>query len=64
METDISRRADEPVTSRPEGTLPGNIGVALLEAARSTGGVESLPLPERTDRARAVDFRRATLTTG
>ena len=62
METDISRRADEPVTSRPEGTAPGNIGVALLEAARSVGGVEALPLPDRTDRARAVDF--TTLTAG
>ena len=62
METDISRRADEPVTSRPEGAPPGNVGFALLEAARSVGGVEALPLPERTDPARAVDF--TPLTTG
>ena len=62
METDISTRDDEPVTSRPEGATTSNIGVALLEAARSVGGVEALPLPERTDRARAVDF--TTLTAG
>lgn len=33
-----------------------NVGVALLQAARSVGGVERLPMPERSDEARAVDF--------
>lgn len=33
-----------------------NIGLALLAAAREVGGVESLPIPERDDTARAVDF--------
>lgn len=33
-----------------------NIGLALLAAARGVGGVESLPIPERDDIARAVDF--------
>lgn len=43
---DILTRA----SSRP------HIGVALLEAARSTGGVDELPIPERSDGARSVDF--------
>lgn len=33
-----------------------NIGLALLEAAQSVGGVDDLPIPERADIARAVDF--------
>ncbi|MDO5698970.1 MAG: toxin-antitoxin system [Dermatophilus congolensis] len=33
-----------------------NIGLALLEAARAAGGVDELPIPERGDTARVVDF--------
>ncbi|SEB34914.1 Plasmid stability protein [Paramicrobacterium humi] len=33
-----------------------NIGVALMRAAQSAGGVDVLPIPERSDIARAVDF--------
>lgn len=33
-----------------------NIGVALMRAAQSAGGVDDLPVPERNDIARAVDF--------
>ena len=33
-----------------------NIALALLQAARAAGGVDDLPIPERTDLARAVDF--------
>jgi plasmid stability protein len=33
-----------------------HIGLALLYAARETGGVDDLAVPERTDDARAVDF--------
>ena len=33
-----------------------NVGVALLHAARSVGGVDDLPVPARGDVARAVDF--------
>ena len=33
-----------------------HIGLALLDAGRSVGGVEELPVPPRSDRARAVDF--------
>lgn len=33
-----------------------NIGVALLQAGQAAGGVEGLPVPERVDLARAVDF--------
>lgn len=33
-----------------------NIGLALLEAAQAAGGVDELPIPERTDTARSVDF--------
>lgn len=34
-----------------------NIGLALLQAGQSAGGVDDeLPVPERTDTARAVDF--------
>jgi plasmid stability protein len=33
-----------------------NIGVALLRAAERLEGVDVLPVPERTEPARAVDF--------
>ncbi|MEZ5087307.1 MAG: Arc family DNA-binding protein [Tessaracoccus sp.] len=33
-----------------------HIGLALLHAAQQVGGIEDLPLPERSDAARAVDF--------
>lgn len=33
-----------------------HIGVALMQAARQAGGVDDLPIPERSDAARAVDF--------
>jgi plasmid stability protein len=33
-----------------------HIGLALIWAAQETGGVDSLPVPERTHVARAVDF--------
>lgn len=33
-----------------------SIGVAPLHAGRSIGGIEELPVPERSDRARSVDF--------
>lgn len=33
-----------------------NIGLALMRAAQEVGGVEGLPIPERHDRARAVDL--------
>jgi plasmid stability protein len=33
-----------------------HIGLALLRAGREAGGIEHLPVPERTDRARAVDL--------
>ncbi|MGO1316477.1 MAG: FitA-like ribbon-helix-helix domain-containing protein [Cellulomonadaceae bacterium] len=33
-----------------------HIGLALLRAAQDVGGVDDLPVPERTDTARAVDF--------
>lgn len=33
-----------------------NIGVALMHAARSAGGVDDLPVPARNDVARSVDF--------
>ncbi|MCG7322661.1 MULTISPECIES: FitA-like ribbon-helix-helix domain-containing protein [Arsenicicoccus] len=33
-----------------------NIALALLQAARAAGGVDDLPIPERTDLAQAVDF--------
>lgn len=34
-----------------------HIGLALIQAARDVGGIDDLPVPERTDAARAVDFR-------
>lgn len=33
-----------------------HIGLALMRAARQAGGVDDLPVPERSDSARAVDF--------
>lgn len=33
-----------------------HIGLALLGAARSVGGVDELPIPERVDEARSVEF--------
>ncbi|GAA1234657.1 Arc family DNA-binding protein [Prauserella halophila] len=33
-----------------------HIGLALLSAAQGVGGVDDLPIPERADVARAVDF--------
>ncbi len=33
-----------------------HIGLALMRAAQEVGGVDDLPIPERTDIARAVDF--------
>ncbi|MFT4188204.1 MAG: toxin-antitoxin system [Aeromicrobium sp.] len=39
-----------------EAATRPNIGLALLQAAQSVGGVDELPIPERADAARAVDF--------
>jgi len=33
-----------------------HIGLALMQAAREAGGIDDLPVPERTDVARAADF--------
>lgn len=33
-----------------------HIGIALMRAAQDSGGIEELPVPERDDVARAVDF--------
>jgi plasmid stability protein len=33
-----------------------HIGLALMQAAQDVGGVDDLPLPERSDVARAVNF--------
>lgn len=33
-----------------------HIGLALMQAARDVGGVDDLPIPERADAARTVDF--------
>lgn len=33
-----------------------HIGLALMQAAQEAGGVDDLPVPERNDVARAVDF--------
>ncbi|WIE73611.1 toxin-antitoxin system [Curtobacterium sp. MCJR17_020] len=38
------------------GTESTNIGVAMLNAGRTVGGVESLPIPARGDAARMADF--------
>lgn len=39
-----------------EAATRPNIGLALLRAAQATGGIEQLPIPERCDNARAVEF--------
>lgn len=36
-----------------------HIGLALMQAAHNFDGIDELPLPERTDTARAVDFECA-----
>lgn len=36
--------------------IPGNIGAALFEAARSVDGVAGFVVPERIDGARAAEF--------
>ena len=36
--------------------LRPNIGLALMQAAQDVGGIDDLPIPARTDAARAVDF--------
>lgn len=33
-----------------------HIGLALLRATQEVGGIDDLPVPERTDQARAVNF--------
>lgn len=33
-----------------------HIGLALMQAAQEVGGIDDLPVPERADVARAVDF--------
>lgn len=33
-----------------------HIGLALMRAAQEAGGVDDLPIPERSDTARAIDF--------
>lgn len=33
-----------------------HIGLALMRVAQEAGGVDDLPIPDRTDVARAVDF--------
>lgn len=33
-----------------------HIGLALMRAAQEAGGIEDLPLPDRSDIARAADF--------
>lgn len=33
-----------------------HIGLALLRAAQETGGIDDLPVPERSDTARVIDF--------
>ncbi|MFC7620563.1 hypothetical protein [Microlunatus sp. GCM10028923] len=32
------------------------LGLALLKATQESGGIDALPVPDRTDRARSVDF--------
>lgn len=39
-----------------KATRRPHIGLALMRAAQEVGGIEDLPLPDRTDAARAVDF--------
>lgn len=33
-----------------------HVGLALMRAAQEIGGIDDLPVPERTDIARTVDF--------
>lgn len=49
LETEVRAILTDAVT-RP------NIGLALLQAAQPVGGVDDLPVPERTDTARTADF--------
>lgn len=44
------------ILTKATATRRPNIGVALMQAAREVGGVDDLPVPERVDMARAVDF--------
>ncbi|MEZ0578328.1 toxin-antitoxin system [Nocardioides sp. MH1] len=37
-------------------TLRPHVGLALLRAAQEAGGFDELPVPERSDIARAADF--------
>lgn len=39
-----------------KATRRPHIGLALMHAAQESGGIEDLPLSERTDVARAVEF--------
>lgn len=39
-----------------KATRRPHIGVALMQAAQETDGVDDLPVPERSDVAREVDF--------
>jgi antitoxin FitA len=39
-----------------KATRRTHIGLALMRAAQETGGVDDLPVHERTDVARAADF--------
>lgn len=49
MEAEVRQILTKAV-SRP------HIGLALMQAAQEAGRVDDLPIPERTDVARAVDF--------
>lgn len=33
-----------------------NVGLSLMQAAQAAGGVDDLPIPERSDVARSVEF--------
>lgn len=39
-----------------EAATRQNIGLALLQAAQLAGGIDELPVPQRDDTARVVDF--------
>ncbi|MBE3000178.1 Arc family DNA-binding protein [Nocardiopsis sp. HNM0947] len=39
-----------------KATCRPHIGLALMRAAQDVGGVDDLPVPERNDDARAVEF--------
>ncbi|KAB1641695.1 FitA-like ribbon-helix-helix domain-containing protein [Gulosibacter chungangensis] len=39
-----------------QATQQPHIGIALLRAAQEVGGTETLPIPDRVDDARAVEF--------